>query len=124
MKGGRVQPDPKKIEAVQRILVPTCVKHIRSFLGLASYYRRFIRNFAAIAKPLREATCKDVKFQWTPEMQATFDILKEKLTTAPVLVSPNFKLQFVFQNEASKDGLGGVFAQAGIIIRRTSDFVP
>ena len=52
MKGGRVQPDPKKIEAVQRIPVPTCVKDIHSFQGLASYYRWFIRNFAAIAKPL------------------------------------------------------------------------
>ena len=52
MKGGRVQPDPKKIEAVHRIPVPTCVRDIRSFLGLASYYRQFICNFAAIAKPL------------------------------------------------------------------------
>ena len=70
MKGGRVQPDPKKIEAVQRIPVPTCVGDF----SLASYYRRFIRNFAAIAKPLREAMCKDVKFQWTPEMQATLNL--------------------------------------------------
>ena len=76
-KGGQVQPHPKKIEAVQRIPVPTCVRDIRSFLGLASYYKRFILNFVAIAKPLRKATCKDVKFQSNPEMQATFELLKE-----------------------------------------------
>ena len=105
MKGRRVQPDPKKIEAVQQIPVPTCVRDIRSFLGLASYYKRFIRNFAAIAKPLREATCKNVKFQWTPEMQATFELLKKKLMTVPVLVSPNFELPFLLETDASEDGL-------------------
>ena len=109
-KGGLVQPDPKKIEAVQQIPVPTCLKDILSFLGLA-YYGRFIRNFAVIAKPLRETTCKDVKFQWTPEMQGTFDILNKKLTTAPILVCPNFELLFLLETDTSKDGLGGVLAQ-------------
>jgi hypothetical protein len=71
-----IQPDPDKISAVKDFPVPKKVKDVRSFLGLANYYRRFIKEFSKIAKPLTQLLHKNVKFQWTEACQTTFDILK------------------------------------------------
>ena len=82
-----------------------------SFLGLASYYRRFVPNFAKVAGPLHALTKKDVPFLWTPQCQHSFDTLKELLTSAPVLSFPQFDKPFILETDASGLGLGAVLAQ-------------
>jgi len=107
-----VSTDPAKIEAVKRWPVPSRVTDVRSFLGLASYYRRFIQDFAEIAAPLHRPTAKTTeKFKWTPECDRAFRILKEKLVSAPVLAFPCFGEEFVVDCDASDYGLGAVISQ-------------
>ena len=103
--------DPKKVDAVQKFPTPTDLKDLRSFLGLASYYRRFIPHFSAIASPLFALTRKDVNFDWSPDCQQAFDRLKRLLTTAPVMTLPDFKREFLLETDASGLGLGAVLAQ-------------
>ena len=106
-----LKPNPKQLEAVQEFPVPTCVTQVRQFLGLTSYYRRFIKGFAEVASPLHSLTKKNVEFVWNRECQLAFDLLKQKLTTAPVLVYPNFDQSFVLETDASIKGLGAVLSQ-------------
>jgi len=89
-----ILPDPAKVSAVKNFPTPKKVKDVQSFIGLAGYYRKFIKNFSKIAKPLTMLTKKDNKFIWNMEQQNAFDNLKEKLTTAPVLHYPDFTRQF------------------------------
>jgi len=78
------------LSAVKDFPTPKKVKDIQSFIGLAGYYRKFIKNFSKIAKPLTTLTKKDSKFNWNTEQQNAFDSLKEKLTSAPVTrISPD-----------------------------------
>lgn len=107
-----VSTDPAKIEAVKQWPVPSRVTDMRSFLGLASYYRRFIQDFAEIAAPLHGLTAKTTeKFKWTPECDRAFRVLKEKLVSAPVLAFPCFGDEFVVDCDASDYGLGAVISQ-------------
>ena len=106
-----IEVDPKKVEAVKGFPQPTNLKTLRSFLGLASYYRRFIPNFSKEARPLHSLTGKNAPFVWTPTCQQAFDKLKQLLTNAPVLAFPNFELDFILETDASGDGLGAVLAQ-------------
>jgi len=80
--------DPRKVEAVLKWERPTNVIEIRSFLGLAGYYRRFIEGFSTIASPLTKLTRKEVRFVWSEECELSFRELKERLTSAPVLALP------------------------------------
>ena len=106
-----ITTDPRKIEAVKAISVPSNLKGLRSFLGMASYYRRFIPNFSAVAHPLFALTRKDVEFLWTPTCQQAFETLKRLLTEAPLLAFPNFSADFMLETDASGVGLGAVLAQ-------------
>ena len=106
-----IQPDPDKISAVKDFPVPKKVKDIRSFLGLANYYRRFIKDFMKIAKPLTQLLHKNVKFQWTEACQTAFDILKSALVSAPILCYPDFTKPFDLYIDASLDGLGMTLGQ-------------
>ena len=106
-----VRADPKKVEAVRQFPVPQDVKTLRSFLGLASYYRKFVPGFAKIAGPLHALTKKDVPFAWTHNCQKAFDDLKELLINSPLLVFPDFSRPFVLETDASGAGLGAVLAQ-------------
>ena len=106
-----IQTDPKKLGAVERYPKPRNVKALRSFLGLASYYRRFVPKFAATAGPLHLLTKKDVMFVWTPQCQLAFEELKRLLTSAPVLAYPQFDRHFILETDASAAGLGAVLAQ-------------
>ena len=85
-----MSPDPKKVEAVSKFPVPRNPKDVNSFLGLAGYYRKFIKQFSAVAKPLNELLKKDVIWKWTSKEQQSFDNLKEILTSSPVLQFPDF----------------------------------
>ena len=93
---------------------------IRSFLGLTGYYRRFIEGFSKIALPLAKLTHKGQAFVWDAQCESSFYILKERLTTAPILVLPDPSEPFVVYHDASKMGLGGVFMQWGQVVGYTS----
>ena len=106
-----VAADPQKIEAVCSYPTPTDLKHLRSFLGLASYYGRFIANFAKMANSLHALTRKDTPFLWDSNCQQVFESLKQCLTAAPVLDFPNIDDPFLMETDASGIDLGIVLAQ-------------
>ncbi|CAN6338981.1 unnamed protein product [Urochloa humidicola] len=103
-----VSTDPSKLVTVQKWPTPTSVKELRGFLGLAGYYRRFVRNFGMIAKPLTDLLKKGQMFVWTPMTEQAFQILKQALISAPVLALPNFQSPFVIETDASDKGIGAV----------------
>ena len=104
-------PNKRLVEAVQNYTVPSNVQELRRFMGLASYYRRFVPQFAKIANPLHQLTCKGATFQWSEDCQAAFLELKKRLMNPPVLAYPNFDLDFVLETDASHQGLGAVLSQ-------------
>ena len=106
-----VSTDPSKVETVREWPEPVSVTEVRSFLGLCSYYRRFIRNFADIARPLHKLTQKGAKFKWTKECQDSFENLKYSLTHSPVLAFPDFTKPFILDTDASDQGIGSVLSQ-------------
>ena len=106
-----ISPDPQKIAAVKNMNEPRNRKELRSFLGLCSYYRKFIGNFAALCELLYALTHEDVKFVWLDIHRTTFNILKIKLSNPPILCHPNFEYPFVIQTDASEYGIGAVLAQ-------------
>ncbi|XP_073119653.1 uncharacterized protein [Henckelia pumila] len=106
-----VEVDPSKVQAVKEWSIPRNSSEIRSFLGLAGYYRKFIKGFSSILVPLTALTKKNAKFIWKPECQKSFDVLKEALTTVLVLAMPQGEGDFVVYIDASKLGLGAVLMQ-------------
>ena len=106
-----VSPDPDKISAIKEYPVPRSIKDVRAFLGLANYYRKFVKGFAKIAGPLHDLTKKGLKFQWNESCQCAFDALKTALTQAPILAHPDFTLEFILATDASDVGLGYVLGQ-------------
>ena len=108
-----IHTDPKKVEAVSKWETPTRVKDVRSFLGLTGYYRRFIRDYGKIAKPLHCLTEKEQGFHWTEETQKSFDDLKRALTSSPVLGYPSRRTEdlFILDTDASNCHIGGVLSQ-------------
>ena len=114
---------PGKVAAVQEWPQPECVTELRSFLGTAGYYRRFVKNFSTIAAPLHELTKKGVEFNWTPECQRAFEQLKKCLATTPVLNFPVPGATYILDTDASKRGIGAVLSQL-ILTKPTSDGTP
>lgn len=108
---GVIKTDPDKISAIRDLLPPKSVREVRQFLGLASWYRRFIDGFSALTAPISDLTKKTTRFAWTKEADEAFETLKTRLTSAPVLITPDFDKPFVIQCDASKVGIGGVLAQ-------------
>ncbi|WMV08284.1 hypothetical protein MTR67_001669 [Solanum verrucosum] len=106
-----IRVDSQKIEAVKQWPRPTSATDIRSFLGLAGYYRRFVEGFSSIASPLTKLTQKKVKFQWSDDCQKSFAELKTRLPTAPVLTLPEGPDGYVIYCDASRVGLGCVLMQ-------------
>ncbi len=99
------------VRAVREYVAPTDVRGVRQFLGLASYYRRFIPSFAKIAHPLHALTRKGAVFDWNEDCQEAFEKLKQVLSDSPVLAFPSFNLEFVLETDASGVGLGAVLSQ-------------
>jgi hypothetical protein len=118
-KGG-IAVDPGKIRDVLNWKPPTTVSEIWSFLGLVGYYRRFIEGFSKIVKPLTSLLEKDKKFEWSEACQNSFDELRKRLTTAPVLAMPDIHKSFDIYCDASKQGLGCVLMQEGHVIAYAS----
>ena len=112
--------DPEKVKAVLDWSRPTNVTEIRSFLGLAGYYRRFVEGFSRIAAPLTKLTQKREKFVWTDKCEASFQKLKEKLVSAPVLALPESGKEFIVYSDASIQGLGCVLMQDDRVIAYAS----
>ncbi|GKC57552.1 putative nucleotidyltransferase, ribonuclease H [Tanacetum coccineum] len=115
-----IHVDPSKIEAVKKWKTPTTPSEIRSFLGLAGYYQRFILNFSKIAKPLTSLTQKNQKYVWRVEQEEAFQTLKNNLCDAQILKLPNGVEDFVVYCDASNQGLGCVLMQRGKMIAYAS----
>ena len=111
VSGEGISTDPEKIEAVRNWKPPTNLKALRSFLGFCGYYRCHVEGFAKIAHPLTQLTCKGKEFIWTEDCQQAFELLKERLTTTPIMTLPNDDDLFVVDVDASDFGLGGVLSQ-------------
>ena len=107
---------PERIEPILDWTPPNTVKQVRSFLGLASYCRRFVENFSKVAKPMTNLLHKGVKFEWTDKCQESFEALKAKLTSPPVLAPPDTQKDFVIYCDASRQGLGCVLMQERRVI--------
>ncbi|GKB87089.1 DNA-directed DNA polymerase [Tanacetum coccineum] len=103
-----LEVDKAKIDVISKLPPPTNIKGIRSFLGHAGFYRRFIKDFSKIARPLTKLLEKDTPFEFDDECQKAFDLLKEKLTCALVIVSPNWNLLFELMCDASDFAVGAV----------------
>ena len=112
--------DPQKIEVVVNWKLPKNVSGVRSFLGLAGYYRKFVEGFCRIAAPLTKLTRKDVKYDWVDAYQQSFEELKGRLTSAPILALPNGRDGFAVYNDASGQGLGCVLMQNDRVIAYAS----
>jgi len=115
-----VEVDPEEVKAVSEWKQPTSATEIRSFLGLAGYYRRFIEGFSKIARPMTELLRKDTKFVWSEACERSFQELKRRLTSAPVLVLPDNQRSFVVYCDASRQGLGCVLMQKGRVVAYAS----
>ena len=106
-----VATDPEKVEAVKNWPRPTNITEVRSLVGLCSYYRRFIKNFAIIAAPLHELTKKNKQFIWTEKCETAFQQLIKSLSEAPILAYPRPECQFTLDTDASDTGIGAVLSQ-------------
>ncbi|XP_073030711.1 uncharacterized protein [Primulina eburnea] len=115
-----VSVDPKKVEAIKDWPQPKTVTELRSFLGLAGYYRKFVERFSSIAIPLTKLTQKNSKFIWNEACEKSFKNLKTKLASTPVLILPEDGKNFTVYSDASKEGLGCVFMQEGQVIAYAS----
>ncbi|GJY73055.1 putative reverse transcriptase domain-containing protein [Tanacetum coccineum] len=115
-----IHVDLAKIEAVKNWAFPTTLSEIRQFLGLTGYYRRFIKGFSKIAKPMTELTQKNKKFNWGEEQESAFQLLKQKLCDAPILALPEGSDDFVVYCDASIKGLGVVLMQRTKVIAYAS----
>lgn len=111
ISGDGISPDQAKVRAVCEFPQPLDLKSLQSFLGLASYYQRFIPQFSLVTSPLHALTRKNANFVWDPVCQKAFDHLKDLLTVAPVLAFPDFEKEFLLETDASGAGLEAVLAQ-------------
>ncbi|GKD38213.1 putative reverse transcriptase domain-containing protein [Tanacetum coccineum] len=115
-----IHVDPAKIESVKDWASPKTPTKIRQFLGLAGYYKRFIKGFSKIARPMAELTQKSVKFDWGEKAEAAFQLLKQKLCSAPILALPEGSEKFMVYCDASHKGLGTILMQKENVIAYAS----
>jgi len=107
-----INVEDSKVEAIRSWPTPKSIHDIQSFHGLASFYRRLIRNFSTVVAPMTKIL-KGSSFHWNPQAQAAFEEIKSKLTQAPILALPNFEKLFEVECDASEVGIGGVLTQEG-----------
>jgi hypothetical protein len=114
LEEGKVSMDPTKLIGIKQWPEPTTVKQVRSFLGFGNFYRRFIRSYSNVARPMNELLQKDKKFEWTEETQTAFDELKKRFTEEPVLIFPDTSKPFQIECDASKYASGAVLTQLDV----------
>jgi hypothetical protein len=120
ISNGGISMDPAKVKEIMEWRVPTTVTEIQSFLGLAGYYRRFIEGFSKIAKPMTSLLEKGREFKWNEKCQDSFDQLKKRLMSPPVLVMPDLQKGFDIYCDACGQGLECVLMQEGHMIAYAS----
>ena len=113
IRPGEIAMDPVKVKAITDWQAPKTVKQVQAFLGFGNFYRRFIKNFSHLAKPLTELTKKGVKFEWTTECNEAFEELKQRFTSEPILKMPDFHKPFQVECDASLLATGAVLRQQG-----------
>ena len=106
-----IATDPKKTEKVASWPTSTSKSEVQKFLGFTGYYRRFVKDFASVARPLHRLTERNTSFLWTDDCQRAFDELRQRLCSAPVLAFPDFTRQFILDTDASDVGIGAVLSQ-------------
>jgi len=111
VSGDGISCDPDKIEAITTWPTPASIADVRTFCGLASYYRTFVHNFATIARPLHNLTKKGATFEWTPACEASFQELKRALTSTPVLIAPCDEGVYILDTDTSDSAVGAVLQQ-------------
>lgn len=111
-----ISVDPAKIEVIVDWPTPQNVLEVRSFMGLAGYYRKYVEGFSRIAAPITSLQKKEKRFEWTEKCEESFQLLKEKLTTAPVLTIPDPNGHFVVITDASGEGVGAILMQEGKVV--------
>jgi len=116
-----VHVDEQKVAATRNWPTPTNISEVRSFHGLASFYRRFVKDFSTIAASLNEIVKMDVVFKWSQEQENAFETLKDKLTKATILTLPNFAKTFEIECDASNIGIGAILLQEGHAIAYFSE---
>lgn len=109
--GGKVEMDPVKVEGVRQWPIPKNVKELQSFLGFVNFYRRFVKDFSIIARPLHDLTRKDTPYEWSMAASQAFEKLKKIITSAPVLVFPTDNGQFRLEADASNYATGAILSQ-------------
>ncbi|GKF57708.1 putative reverse transcriptase domain-containing protein, partial [Tanacetum coccineum] len=115
-----IHVDPAMIESIKDWASPKTPTEIRQFLGLAGYYRRFVKGFSKIAKSMTKLSQKGVKFDWGDKQEVAFQLLKQKLCSAPILALPERSEDFIAYCDASKKGLGVVLMQREKVISYAS----
>ncbi len=113
-------PDSTITEAIKNWIAPSNVTELRRFVGLASYYRRYIKHFSTIAEPLLHLTNKGSMVYWSPGCQKAFNEFKERLQSPPILICPDFSIEFTLYTDASDSGLGAVFQQNNQVVAYAS----
>lgn len=106
-----IKADPSKVEKVKNFPIPTNLTELRGFIGLASYYRKFVPQFSHIAKPLTSLTKKDTPFIWSEKQNKAFEDLKDKLCSTPILQFPDLEKEFYLYTDASNYAMGAILAQ-------------
>lgn len=109
-----IRPDSKKTACLTRFPVPRNPKEVKSFLGLAGYYRKFVKDFSRISKPLTSLLKKEARFEWSDMCQNSFEELKEILTTEPLLRHPDFSQPFLITTDASNSAIGAILSQGRV----------
>jgi hypothetical protein len=114
-----VRPVPKKVESIVNFPTSNTVKQLKSFLGLASYYRKFVPEFRRIAAPLHRLLKKDTKYEWGDDQEMTFQMIKQKLITQPILQYSDFSKELILTTDASNEVAGAILSQGEIGKDRT-----
>jgi transposase InsO family protein len=108
-----VQMNPEKIEGITKMSTPRTKKQVKSFVSMCSFYRKFVKSFSEISRPLTEMLKNHVKFRWGPEQQEAFNSLKQRIVQAPILQFPNLGKEFILRTDASSYCIGAILAQKG-----------
>eukprot|EP00833_Pecoramyces_ruminatium_P012026 jgi/Orpsp1_1/1186058/evm.model.c7180000096669.1 len=111
ISGKGVETDPKKIKSIVEWPTPICVKDVQRFVGLCNYYRRFVENFAQVAKPLHNLMKKNIKFVWNDKCEQSFQELKKRLSSPPILLHPDPQKPYILECDASNFAIGSILSQ-------------